>query len=86
MSSFTPEQVSHFRQVFSQFSNEELGGVDEFNFIAAIQVSLEHCHFAGGPPSQHYLENEFSRLASENENGVIQWQQFFQVCGRVSVA
>ncbi len=83
MSSFTPDQVGHFRQVFAQFSNEDLGGVDEDNFMAAIQVSLEQCHFPGGPPSQHYLENEFRRLASENENEIIQWQQFFQVCGRV---
>lgn len=81
MSSFTPEQVSHFRQVFSTYSNEDLGGVDEVNFIAAIMVSLEECHFSGGPPSQHYLETEFRRLASESETGVIQWQQFFQVCG-----
>ena len=80
MSSFTPEQVSHFRQVFSQFSDEERGGVDEVGFLAAIQVSLEQCHFPGGPPSQQFLENEFNRLASENDNGVIQWQQFFQVC------
>ena len=79
MSSFTPEQVGHFRQVFSQFSNEDLGGVEEINFIAAITASMDHCHFTGGPPSQQYLEREFRRLTSENDNAVILWQQFFQV-------
>lgn len=77
MSSFTPDQVGHFRQEFTQFSDEELGGVCRSNFIPAVEASLEQCNFAGSPPSHEYLDNEFQRIAGDD--GVIQWQQFFQV-------
>lgn len=77
--SFTPDQVSHFRQVFTQFCDEDLGGVTRTNFIPAVQLSVEDGNVAGPTPSPEYLDNEFQRVA--NEEGIIQWQQFFQVSG-----
>lgn len=78
MSSFTPEQVIRFRQVFTQFSDEELGGVTQVNFIPAVEASLQETNFAGNPhPSHQYLDDEYQRIAAVE--GVIQWQQFFQV-------
>jgi len=77
MSSFTPEHVAHFRQVFNQFSNEDAGGVPRENFITAVETSIEHCDFAGPPPSHSYLDGEFQRITGGS--GVIEWQQFFQV-------
>lgn len=76
MSSFTQEQVRHFRQVFSQFSDEERGGVTRENFVIAVQTSLEQCNLPN-QPTPVYLAGEFGRLASED--GVVTWQQFFQV-------
>lgn len=77
MSSFTPEQVSHFRQVFTQFSDEDLGGVTRANFIQAVEASLQEANFTGPHPSHQHLDGEFQRIAAEE--GFIQWQQFFQV-------
>jgi hypothetical protein len=77
MSSFTPEQVSHFRLVFTQFSDENLGGVTRINFIPAVETSLQGISYAGPQPSHRYLDSEFQRIAAEED--FIQWQQFFQV-------
>ncbi len=79
MSSFTPEQVSHFRQVFAQFNDETLDGINHDSFIPAVESSLREYNFAGLRPSHESLEDEFWRLA--NAEGVVQWQQFFQVSG-----
>ena len=76
MSSFTQEQVRTFRQIFSQFSDEERGGLSRENFVPAASASLEHCNLRSRP-SDVYLAGEFSRLAGES--GVVNWQQFFQV-------
>lgn len=77
MSSFTPEQVGHFREVFRRFSDQGLGGINRVNFIPAVEDALEQCHFSSPPPSQEYLDNEYQRIVGED--GVMQWQQFFQV-------
>ena len=76
MSSFSQEQVRHFRQVFSQFSDEERGGVTQENFVAAVQGSLEQCNLPN-QPTPVYLAGEFGRLAGDG--GIVTWQQFFQV-------
>lgn len=83
MSSFTQEQVSHFRQVFTQFSDDSVGGLTQVNFIPAVEASLEGIHFAGPRPSHGYLHGEFQRIAAEDD--FIQWQQFFQVLKPVVV-
>ena len=77
MSSFTPEQVGHFRQVFTQFSDDDVGGLTQVNFIPAVEASLVGVPFAGPRPSHGYLDGEFQRIAAGE--GFIQWQQFFQV-------
>lgn len=77
MSSFTHEQVSHFREVFNQFSDESLGGIGEDNFVSAIYASLEATNFAGNPPSAQYLKDEFERIVGPSRT--VQWQEFFQV-------
>lgn len=76
MSSFTAEQVRTFRQIFSQFADEERGGLTRENFVPAASTSLEHCTLRT-QPSDVYLGGEFSRLAGDS--GVVNWQQFFQV-------
>ena len=74
MSSFSEEEVTHFKQIFSQFSDEIAGGVTRENFFPAMEACLG---FVGNRPSPDYLLNEFQRLTGEA--GVIQWQPFFQV-------
>ena len=81
MSSFTQEQVRAFRQIFSQFTDEERGGLPRENFVPAASASLEHCDLRSRP-SDVYLAGEFSRLAGES--GVVNWQQFFQVSSNVA--
>ena len=76
MSSFTPEQVGQFREIFRQFSSDEVGGVSRANFIPAIEAALQHCHFTGPPPTHHYLDTEYERIVPVGE--AMQWQQFFQ--------
>lgn len=83
MSSFTHEQVAHFRQVFSQYSDEDQDGVTREKFPAAVQASFDGFIVAGRAPSAHYLEAEFQRIAGDS--GVVQWQQFFQVCAPSSI-
>lgn len=75
--SFTPDQVSHFRRVFTQFSDEDLGGVTQPNFIPAVEASLQEANLTGPQPSHQFLNTEFLRISGEE--GFIQWQQFFQV-------
>lgn len=83
MSSFTPEQVSQFREVFRRFSDEDLGGISGANFIPAVQAALEHCNIAGPPPTRGYLDNEYQRIV--DDGGAMQWQQFFQVNMTISL-
>lgn len=73
--SFTQEQIRHFRQVFSQHSDAESGGVTSQRFLDAIQACLEQCSLSTHPPSD-YLNSEFNRLGTA---GAVTWQQFFQV-------
>lgn len=77
MSSFTTDQVGRFREIFTQFSDENLGGIGQINFIPAVETSLQAVNFAGPRPSHEYLDAEFYRIC--DENGTMQWQQFFQV-------
>ena len=76
MSSFTADQVRTFRQIFSQFTDEERGGLTRENFVPAASASLEHSHLRTRP-SDVYLAGEFTRLA--DDSGIVNWQQFFQV-------
>ena len=76
MSSFTADQVRTFRQIYSQFADEERGGLTRENFVPAAFASLEHCSLRT-QPTDVYLAGEFSRLAGDS--GVVNWQQFFQV-------
>ena len=76
MSSFTHDQVAHFREVFNQFSDEESGGINQVNFVPAVKASLDACN-VGNRPSNEELNMEFQRITGDS--GVIQWQQFFQV-------
>ena len=77
MSSFSADQVRTFRQIFSQFTDEERGGLTRENFVPAASASLEHCTLRSRP-TDVYLAGEFSRLAGDA--GAVNWQQFFQVC------
>ena len=76
MSSFAADQVRTFRQIFSQFADEERGGLTRENFVPAVSTSLEYCTLRTHP-TDVYLAGEFSRLAGDS--GVVNWQQFFQV-------
>ena len=84
--SFTQEQIRHFRQVFSQHSDAESGGVTSQRFLDAIQACLEQCSLSTHPPPD-YLNSEFNRLGT---TGAVTWQQFFQVscmvCNTIVVA
>lgn len=79
MSSFTHEQVAHFRQVFSQFSDDDSGGVTRANFATAVMTSLDGVNVAGSRPSAQDLDTEFLTVAGPGDSAVVQWQQFFQV-------
>lgn len=74
-SSFTHEQIRHFREAFSQYSDPESGGVTSQRFSDAILACLEHCSLSATPPPD-YLNSEFNRLGT---TGALTWQQFFQV-------
>ena len=71
--SFSQEQIRHFRQVFSQYSDPD-AGLGAENFPRAVSESLEQYGFS--TPPLDYLNSEFNRLGS---TGHITWQQFFQV-------
>lgn len=77
MSSFTQEQVAFFRQTFTQFSDEESGGLNRESFAVAVATCWEGANVSGSQPSPRQLEEEFDRISAGS--GVLQWQQFFQV-------
>ena len=74
-SSFSHEQIRHFREAFSQYSDPESGGVTSQRFSDAILACLEHCSLSATPPPD-YLNSEFNRLGT---TGALTWQKFFQV-------
>ncbi len=77
MSSFTHDQVAHFRELFNAYTGSEATGISRENFIPAIEASLESYHFTGPRPSGEHLDGEFQRITESS--GTVQWPQFFQV-------
>ncbi len=73
---FTQEQIRHFRQVYSQYSQE--GALSYESYRDAVGAALQRANLSSFPPAE-VMDGEFARLSAGS--GSLGWQQFFQVGG-----
>ena len=74
--SLDQEQIRHFREVYSQYSEGE-GSLNSETFPPAVHACLERMTLAVPLPPEH-LSSEFERIGA---GGNLSWAQFFQVRG-----
>lgn len=71
---FSQDQIRHFRQVYSHYSDG--GALSVEGYRAAVAAALQRANLSSSPPAG-LLEREYQRLSGES--GGLSWSQFFQV-------